>query len=242
MADHATDERKDRLSPGVVDVDTVDTPERLERGRWLFAQPCTFLRGVAAVDQLPPFALPEVAFCGRSNVGKSSLVNALTSRKTLARTSNTPGRTQELNFFDLAGTLILVDLPGYGYAKAPKAKVDAWVELIRRYLAGRPTLRLALVLVDARHGLKPNDREVMALLGEAAVPFLVVLTKADLIKPPALSKLEAALADELRRTPAALPVPQPTSSATGLGIEALRARLAMLTEAVAAGPPGETAR
>ncbi|MFW5679984.1 MAG: ribosome biogenesis GTP-binding protein YihA/YsxC [Pseudomonadota bacterium] len=212
------------------DADAFDTPERLERGRWLFAQPCTFLRGVAAIDQLPPFALPEVAFAGRSNVGKSSLINALTGRKTLARTSNTPGRTQELNFFDLAGELILVDLPGYGYAKAPKAKVDAWVETIRAYLAGRPTLRLALVLVDARHGPKESDREVMTLLARAAVPFLVVLTKADLIKPPALAKLEAGLRAELARTAAALPDPQTTSSSKGWGIAELRARLAMLTE------------
>ena len=220
--------------------DAFDTPERLEQGRWLFAQPCTFLRGVVAADHLPPFALPEVAFAGRSNVGKSSLINALTGRKTLARTSNTPGRTQEVNFFDLAGELILVDLPGYGYAKAPKAKVDAWVELIRAYLAGRPTLRLACVLVDARHGLKESDREVMALLGKAAVPFLVVLTKADLIKPPALAKLEVGLEAELRRTPAALPVPQATSSAKGLGIDLLRARLAMLTERTGARPAEES--
>ncbi len=215
--------------------DAFDTAERMERGRWLFAQPCTFLRGVVAADQLPPYALPEVAFAGRSNVGKSSLINALTGRKTLARTSNTPGRTQEVNFFDLAGELILVDLPGYGYAQAPKSKVDAWVELIRLYLAGRPSLRLACVLVDARHGLKPSDRDVMALLARAAVPFLVVLTKADLIKPPALAKLVAGLTDELRRTPAALPIPQATSSAKGAGIAELRARLAMLTEQVADG-------
>ncbi len=220
--------------------DAFDTPERLERGRWLFAQPCTFLRGVVAADQLPPYALPEVAFAGRSNVGKSSLINALTGRKTLARTSNTPGRTQEVNFFDLAGELILVDLPGYGYAKAPKTKVDAWVELIRAYLAGRPTLRLACVLVDARHGLKPTDHDVMALLGKAAVPFLVVLTKADLIKPPALTKLLAALGDELKRTPAALPEPQATSSAKGLGIAELRARLAMLTERIDEGDAEES--
>ena len=238
MVDHEADEREDRLR-AVADADAVDSPERLERGRRLFAQTCAFLRGVAAVDQLPPYTLPEVAFAGRSNVGKSSLVNALTGRRTLARTSNTPGRTQELNFFDLAGALVLVDLPGYGYAQAPKAKVDAWVMLIRRYLVGRPTLRLALVLVDARHGLKPSDREVMRLLAEAAVPFLVVLTKADLIKPSALAKLEAELGAELRSTPAALPQPATTSSATGQGIASLRARLAMLTEGVAAAPPGE---
>jgi GTP-binding protein len=218
--------------------DSFDTAERLEQGRWLFAQECNFLRGVAALDQLPPFELPEVAFAGRSNVGKSSLINALTGRNTLARTSNTPGRTQELNFFDLAGRLTLVDLPGYGYAKAPKAKVEAWVELIRGYLRGRPTLRLACLLVDARHGLKDSDREIMDLLAKAAVPFLVVLTKADLIKPSALATLEAGLRGALRTMAAALPEPHATSSAKGTGIAELRARLAMLTEPTGTEAPG----
>jgi GTP-binding protein len=231
VAHHEKDERAGELSalgPG----DRFDTPERLAFGRWLFAQECRFVRGVAELGQLPPADLPEVAFAGRSNVGKSSLVNALTGRKTLARTSNTPGRTQELNFFDLAGRLGLVDLPGYGFAKAPKAKVAAWTALLRAFLAGRPTLRLACVLVDARHGPKPVDRDVMDLLAKAAVPYLVVLTKADLVKPPALTALETALADELRTKPGALPAAHATSSAAGAGVDTLRARLAMLVEAV----------
>jgi GTP-binding protein len=229
VADHEKDERAGDLSalgPG----DRFDTPERLAFGRWLFAQDCRFVRGVADLGQLPPAALPEVAFAGRSNVGKSSLVNALTGRKTLARTSNTPGRTQELNFFDLAGRLGIVDLPGYGYAKAPKAKVEAWTELLRAFLAGRPTLRLACVLIDARHGPKPVDREVLGLLAKAAVPYLVVPTKADLVKATALGALEAALTDELRTKPGALPTPHATSSDDGRGVDTLRARLAMLAE------------
>ncbi|MEO1090325.1 MAG: ribosome biogenesis GTP-binding protein YihA/YsxC [Pseudomonadota bacterium] len=216
------------------DPDAIDTPERLAFGHWLFAQPCSFLRGARSRGDLPPFTLPEVAFAGRSNVGKSSLINALTRRGNLARTSNTPGRTQEVNFFDLGGQLILVDLPGYGFAQAPKATVEAWQTLIRQYLRGRPTLRLACVLVDARHGLKPPDHDVMALLGKAAVPFLVVLTKSDLVKPPALAALTGDLEATLRVTPAALPTPHPTSSAKGVGIETLRARLAMHADAEAA--------
>ena len=229
MAHHEEDERTGDLSALGPD-DRFDTPERLEFGRWLFAQPCTFVRGVADLAQLPEAALPEVAFAGRSNVGKSSLVNALTARRTLARISNTPGRTQELNFFDLARRLGLVDLPGYGYAKAPKTKVEAWTQLLQAFLAGRPTLRLACVLVDARHGLKPIDRDVMGLLAKAAVPYLVVLTKADLVKPPALAALERGLATELATKPGALPAAHATSAAEGTGIETLRARLAMLAE------------
>jgi len=227
VAHHEEDERAGDLS-ALGPADRFDTPERLEFGRWLFAQDCRFLRGVADLGQLPEAVLPEVAFAGRSNVGKSSLVNALTGRKTLARTSNTPGRTQELNFFELAGRLGLVDLPGYGFAKAPKAKVEAWTELLRAFLAGRPTLRLACVLVDARHGLKPVDRDVMGLLAKAAVPYLVVFTKADLVTPPALATLEAGLADELKTKPGALPTAHATSAAKAVGVDTLRARLAML--------------
>lgn len=229
MAHHEEDERPGDLST-LGPLDRFDTAERLEAGRLLFARPCTFMRGAVDIAGLPPMERPEVAFCGRSNVGKSSLVNALTGRKTLARTSNTPGRTQELNFFNLADALTLVDLPGYGFARAPKAKVDAWTDLVRSYLAGRPTLRLACVLVDARHGLKPTDRDVMSLLAKAAVPYLVVLTKADLVKPKALATLEETLTAALRATIGALPAPHATSSTTGAGVDGLRARLAMLTE------------
>lgn len=199
----------------------------LEAGRLLFAQECTFLRGVAKLDQLPEAAVPEVAFAGRSNVGKSSLINALTGRGSLARTSNTPGRTQEINLFDLAaGRLRLVDLPGYGYARAPKARVEGWTRLIFRYLRGRPSLRLVCVLIDARHGLKSNDRESLELLADAAVPFLLVLTKADLIGAEALGRLEAETLEVLRRQRGALPRPIATSSRKQGGIAELRAVLA----------------
>ena len=198
----------------------------VEAGRRLFAQACAFMRGVARLDQLPEGGLPEVAFAGRSNVGKSSLVNALTGRNTLARTSNTPGRTQELNFFDLGSRLCLVDLPGYGFAKAPKDKVETWTELVFAYLRGRPTLRLVCVLVDARHGLKSTDEAAMDLLAKAAVAFLVVLTKGDLVGPVQLADTVAAVEEVLRRRPGALPMVAPTSSRKGEGIAELRAILA----------------
>ena len=206
-----------------------DAPENgsdLEAGRLLFARECRFMLGVARLEQLPGTERPEIAFAGRSNVGKSSLVNALTGRSTLARTSNTPGRTQEINFFDLAGRLRLVDLPGYGYAKAPKAKVDTWTDLVFAYLRGRPNLRLVCVLIDARHGIKPNDEEAMQLLADAAVPFLVVLTKSDLIGPGALGELVDDLRHALARRAAALPEPIPTSARKHHGIPELRAVLA----------------
>ncbi|MGQ9365634.1 ribosome biogenesis GTP-binding protein YihA/YsxC [Azospirillum sp. ST 5-10] len=202
----------------------------LEAGRLLFAQPCDFVWGAAVVDQLPEATLPEVAFAGRSNVGKSSLINALTGRKTLARTSNTPGRTQQLNFFNLGGRLQLVDMPGYGYAKESKEKVAAWTDLVRRFLRGRVTLRRACVLIDARHGLKPNDSEIMTMLDQAAVPYQVVLTKADKVKPAALAAVQARTLADLKKHPAAFPEVHPTSSETGAGIAELRAALARLAE------------
>ena len=199
-----------------------------EAGRRLFAQECRFVAGAATLDRLPPAGLPEVAFAGRSNVGKSSLVNALTNRQTLARTSNTPGRTQQLNFFELGGRLVLVDLPGYGYAKVSKARVADWTRLLTRYLKGRATLSTAMLLVDSRHGLKDSDRAMMAELDGAAVAYQIVLTKADKPKPAELDAVRAAVAEELKRHPAAFPAVRTTSAETGAGIAGLRARLAAL--------------
>jgi GTP-binding protein len=216
-------------------------PERaeaawLEAGRKLFAQPCDFVAGVAELAQLPPMRLPEVAFSGRSNVGKSSLINALTARRQLARISQTPGRTQQINLFDLGGRLTLVDLPGYGYAKAPKPTVEAWQRLLRAYLRGRASLRRTCVLVDARHGLKDNDRAFMAMLGETAVAFQLVLTKADLVRPAELADLAGGIDVELERQLGAHPRLIVTSAHSGQGIERLRAELAALAAA-----PGEAA-
>ncbi len=203
-------------------------PEDLEVGRLLFAAECRFVWGAATLDQLPEADLPEITFSGRSNVGKSSLINALTGRKTLARTSDTPGRTQQLNFFNLGERLQLVDLPGYGYARESRTKVDAWTELVRRYLKGRVSLRRVCLLIDCRHGPKPSDETMMTLLNGAAVPFQVILTKADKLKPEALDVVRAATAEILKRHPAAFPESHATSSETGQGIPELRASLAAL--------------
>ena len=208
----------------------VDEAE-LEAGRLLFAGECRFVAGAAEPSALPPFELPEVAFAGRSNVGKSSLVNALTGRRTLARISNTPGRTQQINFFDLAGRLMLVDLPGYGYAQVGKRKSREWRGLAELYLKGRPTLRRVLLLVDARHGFKDSDRAIMKQLDEAAQSYQIVLTKADAQKPPALEAMRAGTSREAARHPAAHPEVLATSARTGLGIPALRAELARLAAA-----------
>ncbi|MEC7123295.1 MAG: ribosome biogenesis GTP-binding protein YihA/YsxC [Pseudomonadota bacterium] len=205
-------------------------PAALEFGRWLFQQECRFLLGAVDLDHLPTPAAPEVAFAGRSNVGKSSLVNALTGRKTLARTSNTPGRTRELNFFDLGGRLVMVDLPGYGYAKVPKNVVAAWTETIRLFLVGRVPLRRVFVLIDARHGLKDNDLETLDLLDRSAVSYQVVLTKADKLAASARDTVHGATAARLRKRPAAHPNVHLTSSAKGWGIAALRADIAALAE------------
>ncbi|MEL6477032.1 MAG: ribosome biogenesis GTP-binding protein YihA/YsxC [Pseudomonadota bacterium] len=209
-------------------IDPGAEPEAVETGRKLFAGPCDFLKGVVAMDGLPPADRPEVCFAGRSNVGKSSLINALTGRKALARASNTPGRTQEINYFALGEAGYLVDLPGYGFAEAPLAKVAAWQELLKRYLAGRPTLARAFVLIDSRHGVKAVDHEIMALLDTAAVGFQVVLTKTDKPKKGQLAVVMEKLHADLGRHPAAFPVVLGTSSETGDGLPAFRATVAGL--------------
>lgn len=203
----------------------------LAAARHLFAQECTFVRGVARLPDLPAPSLPEIAFAGRSNVGKSSLLNALTNRKTLARTSNTPGRTRELNFFDLAGRLMLVDLPGYGYARAPKTEIARWNTTLRDYLRGRPNLQRLCLLVDSRRGIKEGDLEMMAMLDTSAVVYRVVLTKADKLKSAELTRLIEAVAAEMKKHPAALPDPIVTSSRKSLGIDELQSDLATLADA-----------
>jgi GTP-binding protein len=202
--------------------------DALEAGRLLFAGPCDFLKGVVALEGLPAGRLPELAFAGRSNVGKSSLVNALTGRKTLAKTSNTPGRTQEINFFDLGGRAHLVDMPGYGFAEAPKERVAAWNALVRDYLRGRAQLKRVFVLIDARHGPKPVDGDVMDMLDKAAVSYQVVLTKLDKLKPSEAEPRIAATAEAIRKRPAAHPLVMPTSAEKGWGVAELRAEMAGL--------------
>jgi GTP-binding protein len=199
-----------------------------EGGRLMFAGPVAFVKGVVAMSGLPPADRLEVCFAGRSNVGKSSLINALTGRKALARASNTPGRTQELNFFALGETRYLVDLPGYGYAEAPKPVVEKWQSLLKAYLSGRQTLRRAFVLIDTRHGIKAVDEEILSLLDRSAVTFQAVLTKADKVS---LAEREATLAQvraALARHPAAFPEIVITSAEKGDGIETLRAIIATL--------------
>ncbi len=223
-------ERRPSAPEAIAGSDPAEAAAIVERGRWLFAQDCRFVTAAARLDQLPPEAGPEIAFAGRSNVGKSSLVNALTGRHTLARTSGTPGRTQQLIFFDLGGRLTLVDLPGYGYAQVARTQVAAWTRLLKAYLQGRVTLRRACLLVDARHGLKASDREIMGLLDHAAVPYLVVLTKADKVPAAELERGRTEVAAGLRRHRAAFPHPFPTSAEKGTGIPELRAELARLAE------------
>ncbi|MSO73091.1 MAG: YihA family ribosome biogenesis GTP-binding protein [Rhodospirillaceae bacterium] len=213
-----------------VPLNPASKPDAIEAGRRLFAQQCEFQRGVLELDQMPDAILPEITFAGRSNVGKSSLINALTGRKALARTSVTPGRTQEINFFALGGRLMLTDLPGYGFAQAPKDKVEAWTNFIRRYLKGRPSLRRALILIDSRHGLKDVDRKIMELMDDSAVNYQIVMTKTDKVKPEALALSRAAIALELGKHVAAHPDILVTSAAEGFGLAEVRAALSELAK------------
>ena len=212
--------------------DVAPDADAIEAGRILFAHEAVFVAGVATIAGLPPDGLPEIAFAGRSNVGKSSLLNALTGRTSLARVSHTPGRTRQLNFFVLADRLMLVDMPGYGYAEAAKSEIAAWQDLIKLYLRGRASLRRVCLLIDARHGIKPADRPLMDMLDEAAVSFQIVLTKADKVRPNALATLLAAIAKELAAHVAAHPIIHITSAHDASGVAELRAALAAL-----AAPP-----
>lgn len=208
------------------------TADELAAGRRLFSAPARFRLGVARLEQLPPLSGVEIAFAGRSNAGKSSLINALTGVRDLARASNTPGRTRELNFFDLGeGRMTLVDMPGYGFAQAPKAEVKKWQALLRAYLRGRPGLTRVFVLVDSRHGLMTADLEMLAMLDEAAVTYQIALTKADKIKAAELEAVHAKVTEAISRRPAAYPQVLATSAEKQLGLDDMRAVIAGLLPA-----------
>jgi GTP-binding protein len=225
MADHEAAGRHAFGAPGQ---GQVLTPEAIEAARRLFVGPCEFLAGAATLDAIPAPSLPEIALAGRSNVGKSSLINALTGRGNTARVSKHPGRTQQLNFFGLTHRLGIVDMPGYGYAAVSKGTKKVWNALIVNFLKGRPTLRRALVLVDSRHGIKDSDRQVFGLLDESAVNWQLVLTKCDALGKAGLDERVAECAAEIAKHPASHPVIVPTSSEKNIGIETLRCQLADL--------------
>lgn len=199
------------------------------RANWLFTQECRFLRGVDKPEDLPDFGLPEVGFIGRSNVGKSSLINGLTNRQGLARTSNTPGRTQQLNFFSLNEQIILVDMPGYGYAQAPKSLVVQWNQLIHVYLQNRPTLKRVYILIDSRHGLKPKDHLMMSVLDDLAVSYQVVLTKADKISLKHADAVLQQTQEGIKKYTAAYPVVILTSAHDKRGMELLRLEISQFS-------------
>ena len=201
---------------------------QLEAGRLLFARDVTFMLSAVSLETLPPARLPEICFAGRSNVGKSSLINALTNRKGLARASNTPGRTRELNYFNVDERLFVVDLPGYGYAKASKSDIARWTKLTRQFLFGRASLRRVFLLIDSRHGLKDSDLELMAMLDETAVTYQLILTKTDKLKKGELEKVSTKTQKAITKRPAAFPQIINTSSETKNGLDLLRAEIATL--------------
>lgn len=202
--------------------------EASEYARWLFAQECIFVAGADKMEILPPPSLPEIAFAGRSNVGKSSLINALLNRKSLARISHTPGRTQQLNFFLLGNRFYIVDMPGYGYAAVSKAKIKIWSQLIQNYLKGRVPLKRVFLLIDSRHGFKVTDEAVMEELDKAAVSYQIVLTKTDKSTPSEIETLMTTITNKLKKHPAAFPLPLLTSSLTKEGLSPLRETIAEL--------------
>lgn len=206
------------------------TTEQLDKGAKLFLQPCTFVLSVANLNQLPLSELPEVAFAGRSNVGKSSIINAVTSKKGLAKTSSTPGRTQQLNYFNLAEKIHIVDLPGYGFAQAPESLVKQWQKLIFAYLQGRVNLKRVFLLIDSRHGIKKVDTEIMDMLDKAAVTYQIILTKADKISEKALQKILEETKKIVDKHAAAYTTVLATSSEKKRGLDELKAEIASLTE------------